>query len=255
MFPTRHAGLLVLSSLILIGSINGSIFAEIPDDSSQFHLFLLAGQSNMAGRGTVEEDDRAPHPRLLMLDKTGQWVPAVDPLHFDKPKVIGVGLGKTFGIDYAQANPRITVGLIPCAVGGSPISSWKPGGYHPQTKSHPYDDAIARTKLAMKSGVLKGILWHQGESDSKPRASEVYEQELHHLIARFRQVFDAPDLPFVAGQMGKFADRPWDEDRRRRPTARPIAFATCHEAQHRIHSDRSWTAIASVARCRIPGRR
>ena len=100
----------------------------------------------------------------------------------------------------------------------------------------------------MKSGELKGILWHQGESDSKPRASEVYEQELHHLIARFRQEFDAPDLPFVAGQMGKFADSPWDEDRRRvdaahralPQTVAHTAFASSDGLAHRgdkVHFD------------------
>ena len=76
-----------------------------PEEKSQFHLFLLVGQSNMAGRGKVAEEDRTPHPRVLMLDKAGSWVPAVDPLHFDKPKVVGVGIGKTFGIDYAASEP------------------------------------------------------------------------------------------------------------------------------------------------------
>jgi hypothetical protein len=80
---------------------------------------------------------------------------------------------------------------------------------------YPYDEALARTKLAVKSGTLKGILWHQGESDSKPEESEVYEQKLHELIARFRKEFDSPDVPFVAGQMGRFDERPWDEDRKR----------------------------------------
>ena len=63
----------------------------------KFHLFLLVGQSNMAGRGVVSPADNAPHPRVLMLTKAGTWVPAVDPLHFDKPTAVGVGLG----VDYA----------------------------------------------------------------------------------------------------------------------------------------------------------
>ncbi|MCA9120333.1 MAG: sialate O-acetylesterase [Planctomycetaceae bacterium] len=178
-----------------------------------FHLYLLVGQSNMAGRGIVAEEDRQPHPRVLMFTKNRQWAPAVDPLHFDKP-VAGVGIGRTFGIELAKANPDITIGLIPCAVGGSPISSWEPGGYHAQTKSHPYDDAIKRAKQALEVGVLKGILWHQGESDSHPGAAEVYEQKLHTLIARFREELNAPEAPFLAGQLGQFAERPWDESRK-----------------------------------------
>jgi len=57
--------------------------------------FLLVGQSNMAGCGTVEAQDKTPHPRVLMLNMADAWVPAIDPLHFDKPAA-GVGLGKTF---------------------------------------------------------------------------------------------------------------------------------------------------------------
>ncbi len=189
--------------------------SQLPGEKSQFHLFLLVGQSNMAGRGKVAEEDRTPHPRVLMLDRSGSWVPAVDPLHFDKPNVVGVGLGKTFGIDYAEANPAVTVGLIPCAAGGSPIDSWQLGGYHSQTKSHPYDDALDRSLIALRSGTLKGILWHQGESDSKSKLSEGYEQKLHDLVARFRRDLQSPQVPFIAGQLGQFAERPWNDDRKR----------------------------------------
>ena len=184
MLTTQRTAICVLLFSILIPTCMGQETAEPPEDGSRFHLFLLAGQSNMAGRGKVEPQDLEPHPRVLMLNQANEWVPAVDPLHFDKPKIVGVGVGKTFAIDYANANPNITVGLVPCAAGGSPISSWQPGGYHSQTKSHPYDLALSRMKHVMTSGTLKGILWHQGESDSKPKASEVYEQKLHELIDR-----------------------------------------------------------------------
>jgi hypothetical protein len=179
----------------------------------KFHLFLMAGQSNMAGRGRIAEEDLKPHPRVLMLTESNEWKPAVAPLHFDKPKVVGVGVGRAFAIQVADANPEITVGLIPCAVGGSPISSWMPGAYYTATKSHPYDDAIKRTQLALNAGVLKGILWHQGESDAKSAKAKNYEKNLHDLIHRFRSEFDSPNLPFLAGQMGQFAERPWDESK------------------------------------------
>ena len=79
--------------------------AEGLPDKQHFHLFLLAGQSNMAGRGVVEEQDRVVHPRVFTLSKDNTWVPAVDPIHFDK-SVAGVCLGRTFGIALAEANPR-----------------------------------------------------------------------------------------------------------------------------------------------------
>lgn len=179
-----------------------------------FHLFLLVGQSNMAGRGKIAEAETPTHPRVLVYNKEGKWVIASDPLHFDKPKVVGVGLGRSFALQLAELNPEITVGLIPCAVGGSPISSWEAGGYHRQTKSHPWDDAVKRAHAGLASGTLKGILWHQGESDSKPLLAEIYETKLHELIGRFRSEFNAPNVPFVAGQLGQFAERPWDEHRR-----------------------------------------
>ena len=43
----------------------------------------------------------------------------------------------------------------------------------------------------------------------------VYEQKLHRLIARFRTEFQNPNLPFIAGQMGQFRERPWNEDKNR----------------------------------------
>ncbi len=179
-----------------------------------FHLFLLVGQSNMAGRGKVAEEDQTPHPRVLMLSKNSRWTPAVDPLHFDKPGIAGVGLGRSFGLKIAEANPQITVGLIPCAVGGSPISAWEPGQHYRATNSHPYDDAIKRAKTAMKAGTLKGILWHQGESDSNPESAPLYEKNLHALIARFRRELNAPNVPFLVGQLGQYEGVPWNDSRK-----------------------------------------
>jgi hypothetical protein len=183
-----------------------------PPAKDKFHLFLLVGQSNMAGRGVVEAQDQTPHPRVLMLSKEGRWVPAVDPLHFDKPSA-GVGIGKTFGQILAEANPGVTIGLIPCAVGGSPIDTWKPGVFYPATKSHPWDDMAKRAALALPAGTLKGILWHQGESDSLPELAPAYEAKLHDFIGRLRQEVKAPEIPFIAGQMGKFDDMPWTPEK------------------------------------------
>ena len=185
--------------------------AALPPKAS-FHLFLLVGQSNMAGRGVIEPEDKIPHPRVLMLSKEGKWVPALDPMHFDKPAA-GVGLGKTFGQLVAEARPEVTIGLIPCAVGGSPIDSWVPGALDEATRTHPWDDMMRRTQVALASGTLKGILWHQGESDAKPELAAAYETKLQALITRFRTDLAAPKLPFLAGQMGRFADVPWTEEK------------------------------------------
>ena len=177
----------------------------------KFHLFLLVGQSNMAGRGVITPADNIPHPRVLMLTKAGAWVPAVDPLHFDKPAAVGVGLGRSFAQVVAAATPGVTIGLIPCAVGGSPIDAWQPGFYYQPTQSHPWDDAIRRAKLALPSGTLKGILWHQGESDSNRELASGHAAKLHDLIGRLRTGLAAPTVPLIAGQLGQFTGSPWNE--------------------------------------------
>lgn len=177
----------------------------------RLHLFLLAGQSNMAGRGMVAElaePDRAADPRVLALGRDGEWRVATDPIHWDK-SAAGVGVGKFFGRLVADASPGVVVGLIPSACGGSPISVWEPGIYFDQTKSTPWDDAIARARRAMKDGTLKGILWHQGEGDSNPKNAPLYAGRLEELITRFRTELNAPELPFIIGQLGIFPERPW----------------------------------------------
>jgi hypothetical protein len=198
---------LLCTLAIALGFGAAAIAADSPalPPKEQFHLFLLVGQSNMAGRGTVEPQDKVPLPHILMLNKASEWVPAIDPLHFDKPAA-GVGIGRSFAAAVAAAKPGVTIGLIPCAVGGSPIDVWQPGAYYQATQSHPWDDAIRRAKVAMTAGTLKGILWHQGESDCSRELAPGYGAKLKELILRFRTELNAPNVPFVAGQLSQFPD-------------------------------------------------
>lgn len=169
-----------------------------------FHLYLLVGQSNMAGRGQVDSISKQINPQILMLNKQGEWEPAVDPLHFDRPPIVGVGPGLSFAKEILGNNKKNKIGLIPCAVGGSPIKAWKAGEEF--LKDHPYDDAIKRAKIAMQYGVIKGIIWHQGESDSNEEKSKLYLNNLKNLIADLRKDLNAADLPFVAGELGYYRE-------------------------------------------------
>lgn len=180
------------------------VFAFKQDVPPRLQLFLLIGQSNMAGRGIPEAEDQQTHPRIWMLTKEESWVPARDPMHFDKPKVIGVGPGLAFAKKLTDTYPELTIGLVPCAVGGSGIDVWKPGAYYEPTKSYPYDDALRRAKKALENGQLAGFLWHQGESDSKPGNTAVYGQKLAELVQRFRKDLNAQKVPFVVGTLGDF---------------------------------------------------
>ena len=176
---------------------------EITVPKEKFRLYLLIGQSNMAGRGVVEPQDTIGNPRILRLNRQGDWEIAKDPVHFDK-KEAGVGLGLTFAREMLAEGDDTVIGLIPCAAGGSSIDMWKTGMYWNQTQSYPYDDALARTKLALKNGTLTGILWHQGEADSSPAKAAGYKAKLETLVAALRQEFNAPSVPFIAGEMADF---------------------------------------------------
>ncbi|QNH62463.1 sialate O-acetylesterase [Hymenobacter sediminicola] len=189
-----------------------------PVRKEKFRLYLLVGQSNMAGRGTVEAQDTVPNGHVLRLNPAGHWEVAKDPMHFDK-SVAGVGPGLTFGRMLAAQDTSVVIGLIPCAVGGSAISYWQPGAFYPATKTNPYDDAIRRARTAIQSGTLAGVIWHQGESDSNPASSAAYGQNLTALITRFRQDLQAPNVPFVAGQLPKFQILKLDSANRPRSNA------------------------------------
>ena len=173
-------------------------------DRGQYDLFLLIGQSNMAGRGVVSDIPQTPDDHVLMLTKDGAWTAAVDPMHFDKPAIVGVGPGLSFGKALAASDDRLVIGLIPAAVGGSSIATWTAGGFHRSTSTHPYGDAIARAKIAMENGTLKGILWHQGESDAKPEKVDLYQAALVQLVANLRRDLDAPNVPFIVGGLGPY---------------------------------------------------
>ena len=179
-------------------------YAQPAVSKKYFHLYLLAGQSNMAGRGKVEAEDTTTNTRIWMLNKKGEWLLAKEPLHFDKPNVTGVGPGFSFAKKMAALDTNIVIGLIPCAVGGSSIASWQQGAYFEPTKSYPYDDAIKRTKLAMQNGTMKGILWQQGESDCDSLRSMAYRSKLIALVKFFRKDVNIKSLPFVAGTIAPF---------------------------------------------------
>ena len=180
---------------------------QIPADKGKFHIFLLMGQSNMAGglkprhKGFLLEEDKIPVPHILMIPtymnmKKPSWKPAAHPLHNQGPKRSSFGLGLPFAKRYLEKNPGVTVGLIPLARGGHSLNRLSKG-------SKVYENGIPKAKFAAKYGTIKGVLWHQGESDKGP-ASHTYERRLHRMIADLRKDLAVPDLPFVVGDLGGF---------------------------------------------------
>ncbi len=198
----RFSTLLSLIAISMSSVQPAAAQASKPDPN--FHIYLLIGQSNMAGRGKVDSISKLPRPRILVFDSTRTFVPATDPLHFDK-KVAGVGPGISFAEHMLPGGGRIKIGLVPAAVGGTSITSWVPGGFDVPTKTHPYDDMLVRIKAALRYGVLKGILWHQGEANSGGFArSPTYITQLQALVNRLRTELNAPNVPFVMGELGYY---------------------------------------------------
>lgn len=172
-------------------------FTALADPPTDLQLFLLIGQSNMAGRGKVTPADQQTNPRIWMLDQACAWVPAKDPVHFDKPKIAGVGLCSEFARCVAAQEPSAKIGLVPCAFGGTSLDQWKPG-------SALYTNAVARMRIALTNGQLKGILWHQGEADSSAAKVATYPARFAAMVAQLRQDLGAADAPVMVGELGHF---------------------------------------------------
>ncbi len=201
--------------LLLVLAVLGSaaFAADTPTPPQRLLIFLLAGQSNMAGRGPVEADDATPDPRILVLRDDG-WQPAIEPLHRDKPKIAGVGPGLAFARALlAHLPPDVNVGLIPAAFGGTRIEWWAPEfdgeGQRWPDGTTLYAHAIGQARRAQRDGRLAGILWNQGESNvASARADQGrrYQQELVALVTRMRVDLGDERIPFVAATLG-----PWQE--------------------------------------------
>lgn len=166
-------------------------------EKENIHIYLCIGQSNMAGRAKVPEDAKGKIPSVLLLNDKDVWEDAENPLNRYSTIRKGLGMQK-LGPSYGFAKKMteklkgIKIGLVVNAKGGSRIESWAKG-----TKF--YKEAVRRTQEALKQGTLKGIIWHQGESNGKN--PETYLEKLSVLIADLRAEFKSPKLPFVAGQV------------------------------------------------------
>ncbi|MDP4625463.1 MAG: sialate O-acetylesterase [Akkermansiaceae bacterium] len=203
MKPTLRSISAILLSLCTIA-------AGLPEKEN-FHLFLLAGQSNMAGRAKLEDSAAEPIRGILAMNKDLKWQPAIDPLHWDKASAAG-GMGRPFAEDVLKKSKGAEIGLIPAAFGGTSVREWAPDAKASGTNL--YQTAIERAQIAMKDGTLKAILWHQGEADSNERGIKVHEERMIELIGNFRKDLGIADLPFVIGQLADSPDKEKDELRK-----------------------------------------
>lgn len=171
-----------------------------------FYLFILAGQSNMAGRGFVQPQDTIASTQVLTLNAANEWVYAKEPLHYYEPGRTGLDCGLSFGKELASLyGKKITIGLIPCAIGGSSIEQWLGDSTYRNVPL--YSNLLKKARSAAAYGTIKGILWHQGETNANAANYKNYKEKLERFFTRLRNDLDTPALPVYAGQLALFLSR------------------------------------------------
>ena len=192
------------------------------DVDPNFFIFLCFGQSNMEGNAAIEDQDKENiDPRFKMMAAVNfsdpyrvqyQWYTAVPPLCRQ-----GTGLTPAdyFGRTLVENLPsQLTIGVINVAVGGIGIdrlakeytgndldneAAWFKA-YMAEYDNYPYGRLLACAKEAQKSGVIKGILLHQGESnngqqDWPNKVKNIYDNLIQDLG------LDATQTPLLAGEL------------------------------------------------------
>src|SRR5262249_42497259 len=182
------------------------VFSAVESSGTSFatpdQVFVLAGQSNMLGRGFPLSKGAPSDARLLVWRKDGGWQVAVDPLGDPTNKENGVGPGMTFGLGAIQTLDPETVGIVQCAVGGTAISKWEP----PHSV---YENCIDQVTAA--GGHIDGIIFLQGESDAS-NASDAsnWAKRFKVVLNAFRADLGA-SIPMVIGQIGKLSGFPYQK--------------------------------------------
>ena len=159
---------------------------------------LMIGQSNMAGRGFINEVPMICNERILMLRNAG-WQMMAEPINYDRPNA-GIGLAGSFAAMWCMEHEGEQIGLIPCAEGGSSLDDWA-------VDKNLFKNAVIQAGFAMQDSELIGILWHQGESDSYGGGYQTYYKKLQVIIESLRKEFNAFEVPLIIGGLGDFVGK------------------------------------------------
>ena len=186
-----------------------------------FYIFLSFGQSNMEGNARFEPQDTVANERFKVLQavdcpdlnrEMGNWYTAVPPLSRCNT---GLTPGDYFGKTLAESLPdSIKIGIINVSVGGCKIELFEKDNYESyvetapgwmkgmiaQYDGNPYGRLLELAKIAQKDGVIKGILLHQGESNTGDKSwPGKVEGVYNNLLADLGL---APDsVPLLAGEL------------------------------------------------------
>jgi hypothetical protein len=177
-----------LAALVVVPAGDSSALAAEPDQ-----VFILAGQSNMRGRGMPVDPGQPTDPRLLDWHAT-EWTVASDPLAYPPAHDDGVGPGMTFGLDAIADLPSATLGLVQCAIGGTPIVAWTPTG-------SAYSSCMAQVSVA--GGLVSAVLFLQGETDAAKRyKADGWRAHFEEMLTGLRATF-GPELPVILAEIGR----------------------------------------------------
>ncbi len=163
--------------------------------------FLMIGQSNMAGRGDIGSVPEILHPDLFML-RNCRWQTMSEPVNPDRGVFAGkyrsgISLAAEFVLRYREQT-GMRAGLIPCADGGTSLDSWQKGGPL-------YENALFKTKMALRISTLRGVLWHQGEADvTHPDRVASYADRFVRLITDLFSDLGIEPVPVIAGELGGY---------------------------------------------------
>jgi hypothetical protein len=185
--------------------------------AEKFRVYLLIGQSNMAGGAETNAEDLVEDERVRVLGyddcaatgrRYNEWDTAAPPLHACWSN--GIGPGDSFAKTLVQALPSgDTIGLVPCAIPGVDIDFFRKGVVSARRSEFTippdnhwdtaYDWVIERALIAQESGgVIDGILFHQGESDSD---QDIWLDKVVEMVTDLRQDLSLGPVPFVAGEL------------------------------------------------------
>jgi hypothetical protein len=175
--------------------------APAPRPGGSFHVFLLLGQSNMAGYPKAQPADRVEDPRVRVLGfdncaatgrQTDVWDVAAPPLH--ECWNDGLGPGDYFAKTLLAVIPQgDSIGLVPSAISGERIEAFlKIGGTR-------YERLLQRARLAQQAGgVIEGMLFHQGESNN---GDPTWPGKVSTLVTDLRADLGIGEVPFLAGEL------------------------------------------------------
>jgi len=168
-------------------------------------IYVVAGQSNASGTGKGIADD-GPELGVHVFANDEKWKLAMHPLEDatatrHPATVTGVFHGSSPWLAFGRRileHTGIPIGLIPTALGGSPLSMWVTDAGQP---AHLFDNMMDMVRKA--GGRVAGVLWHQGESDTWAEKVQSYPATFAKLVDLFRKHL-GPDTPIVTGQLNGY---------------------------------------------------